>query len=161
TARNVRRLAAPARRAARLSLPESARWIDALAVGGAASRPRRSCAIAERKGMTEKQKRGGDSDYRSGSLSLIGAVSMGTGVMVGAGIFALTGQMAEQAGGLFPLAFLSAAVVAAFSAYSYIKLSAANPSAGGIAMYLKMAYGEGTATAGFALLMYFSMVINE
>lgn len=111
--------------------------------------------------MTEKQKRGGDSDYRSGSLSLIGAVSMGTGVMVGAGIFALTGQMAEQAGGLFPLAFLSAAVVAAFSAYSYIKLSAANPSAGGIAMYLKMAYGEGTATAGFALLMYFSMVINE
>lgn len=101
------------------------------------------------------------SEYQSGSLSLTGAVAMGAGVMVGAGIFALTGQMAEQAGGLFPLAFLSAAVVVGFSAYSYVKLSAANPSAGGIAMYLKMAYGEGSATAGFALLMYFSMVINE
>lgn len=102
-----------------------------------------------------------DEQYQSGSLSLLDAVSMGTGVMVGAGVFALTGQMAEQAGGLFPLAFLSAAVIAAFSAYSYIKLSAANPSAGGIAMYLKMAYGKGAATAGFSLLMYFSMVINE
>lgn len=96
-----------------------------------------------------------------GSLSLVGAVSMGTGVMIGAGIFALTGQMAEQAGNLFPLAFLSAAVVTAFSAYSYIKMSNAHPCAGGIAMYLKKAYGEGTVTAGFALLIYFSMVINE
>ncbi len=86
---------------------------------------------------------------------------MGTGVMIGAGIFALTGQMAEQAGGLFPWAFLSAALVTAFSAYTYIKMSNANPSAGGIAMYLKMAYGEGTMTAGCSLLMYFSMVINE
>jgi len=33
-----------------------------------------------------------------GSLKLWGAVSMGTGVMIGAGIFALTGQMAELEG---------------------------------------------------------------
>lgn len=111
--------------------------------------------------MAEKDSQTRSSDYQEGSLSLIDAVSMGTGVMVGAGVFALTGQMAAQAGGLFPLAFISAAIIAAFSAYSYVKLSAANPSAGGIAMYLKMAYGKGTATAGFSLLMYFSMVINE
>ena len=37
----------------------------------------------------------------------------------------------------------------------------AYPSAGGIAMFLQKAYGKGTATAVFALLMYFSMVINE
>lgn len=101
------------------------------------------------------------SQYRKDSLSLPGVVAMGTGVMIGAGIFALTGQMAEQAGGLFPLAFLSAALVTAFSAYTYIKMSNAYPSAGGIAMYLKQAYGEGTMTAGCSLLMYFSMVINE
>ena len=111
--------------------------------------------------MAEKGSQSRNSGYQEGSLSLIDAVSMGTGVMVGAGVFALTGQMAAQAGGLFPLAFIAAAIIAAFSAYSYIKLSAANPSAGGIAMYLKMAYGKGTATAGFSLLMYFSMVINE
>ena len=37
---------------------------------------------------------------------------MGTGVMIGAGIFALTGQVAELAGGLFPVAFLVAAIQA-------------------------------------------------
>ncbi len=99
--------------------------------------------------------------YEEGSLSLTGAVSMGTGVMIGAGIFALTGQVAELAGGWFPLAFLAAAVVAAFSAYSYVKMANAYPSAGGIAMFLEKAYGKTMMTGACALLMYFSMVINE
>jgi hypothetical protein len=34
------------------------------------------------------------SQYQADSLSLIGAIALGTGVMIGAGIFALTGQMA-------------------------------------------------------------------
>ena len=95
--------------------------------------------------------------YQKDSLTLVGAVSMGTGVMIGAGILALTGQIAELAGALFPLAFLAAAVVTAFSAYSYVKLSNAYPSAGGIAMFLQKAYGKGVMTAAGALLMYFSM----
>ncbi len=95
------------------------------------------------------------------SLSLWGAVSMGTGVMIGAGIFALTGQIAELAGTWFPLAFFVAAVVAGFSAYSYVKMAQKYPSAGGIAMFLKKAYGRGLMTGACALLMYFSMVINE
>ncbi len=99
--------------------------------------------------------------YQKDSLTLVGAVSMGTGVMIGAGILALTGQIAELAGALFPLAFLAAAVVTAFSAYSYVKLSNAYPSAGGIAMFLQKAYGKGVMTAAGALLMYFSMVINQ
>ena len=102
-----------------------------------------------------------DSQYKKDSLTLWGAVSMGTGVMIGAGIFALTGQMAELAGKWFPLAFLAAAVVSGFSAYSYVKMSNAYPSAGGIAMFLQKAYGKGAITAVCALLMYFSMVINE
>ncbi len=95
------------------------------------------------------------------SLSLWGAVSMGTGVMIGAGIFALTGQIAELAGTWFPLAFLVAAAIAGFSAYSYIKMAQKYPSAGGVAMFLKKAYGRGLMTGACALLMYFSMVINE
>ncbi len=97
----------------------------------------------------------------AGSLSLRGAVSLGTGVMIGAGIFALTGQVAGLAGDLFPLAFLGAAVVTAFSSYSYVKLSNAYPSSGGVAMFLREEYGLGTATGVFALFMYISMVINE
>lgn len=99
--------------------------------------------------------------YKENSLTLTGAVAMGTGVMIGAGIFALTGQVAELAREWFPLAFLVAAVVVGFSAYSYVKMSNAYPSAGGIAMFLEKAYGKGTMTAACALLMYFSMVINE
>ena len=101
------------------------------------------------------------SSYEAGSMTLLGAVSMGTGVMIGAGILALTGQIAELAGPLFPLAFVVAAMITGFSAYSYVKLSNAYPSAGGIAMFLQKAYGKSTITAAGALLMYFSMVINE
>lgn len=102
-----------------------------------------------------------DSDYEKNSLTLIGAVSMGTGVMIGAGIFALTGQVAELAGPLFPLSFFVAAIVTGFSAHSYVKMSNAFPSAGGIGMYLLKAYGPGTMTGASALLMAFSMIINE
>ncbi|MEE2878845.1 APC family permease [Hyphomonas sp.] len=99
--------------------------------------------------------------YRKGSLTLAGTVAMGTGVMIGAGIFALTGQVAEFAGDLFPLAFLLAAIISGFSAYSYIKVSNKYPNAGGIAMILERAYGPSTVTGGAALLMAFSMIINE
>ena len=99
--------------------------------------------------------------YKADSLSLVGAVALGTGVMIGAGIFALTGQMAEMTGSLFPLAFLSAAVIVSLSAYSYVKLSNASPSSGGIAMYLDKAYGGTLTTAFHSLLMYFSMVIAQ
>ncbi len=99
--------------------------------------------------------------YKKNSLSLTGAVSLGTGVMIGAGIFALLGQVAELSGQWFPIAFLVGAVISGFSAYSYIKLSNAYPSAGGIATYLKKIYGKGALTASGALLMAFSMVINE
>ncbi|HDZ05752.1 MULTISPECIES: APC family permease [Maribacter] len=100
-------------------------------------------------------------EYKKNSLSLTGAVSLGTGVMIGAGIFALLGQVAELSGQWFPFAFLVGAIISGFSAYSYVKLSNAYPSAGGIATYLKKIYGKGALTASGALLMAFSMVINE
>ena len=99
--------------------------------------------------------------YRSGSLTLTASVAMGTGVMIGAGIFALTGQVAELAGALYPLAFLLAAFVSAFSAYSYIKVTRRYPDAGGIAMILQRAYGRSATSGTFALLMALSMIINE
>ncbi|PCJ32960.1 MAG: amino acid permease [Alphaproteobacteria bacterium] len=111
--------------------------------------------------MEDHSKHDKSTGYSKNSLTLIGAVSMGTGVMIGAGILALTGQIAELAGSLFPLAFFAAAIVTGFSAYSYVKLSNAYPSAGGIAMFLQKAYGPGVMTAAGALLMYFSMVINQ
>jgi len=101
------------------------------------------------------------SEYEPNSITLLGSISMGTGVMIGAGIFALTGQIAELAGPWFPLSFVAGAIVTGFSAYTYIKMSNAYPSAGGIAMILQKAYGAGAVAAAASLLMAFSMVINE
>ncbi len=102
-----------------------------------------------------------NNNYKKNSLSLKGAVALGTGVMIGAGIFALLGQVAELSGNLFPFAFVVGAIISGFSAYGYIKLSNAFPSSGGIAMYLVKAYGKRTVAASGSLLMAFSMVINE
>ncbi|HEY8657847.1 MULTISPECIES: hypothetical protein [unclassified Flavobacterium] len=40
-------------------------------------------------------------EYKKNSLTLKGAVALGTGVMIGAAIFALLGQVAELSGSLF------------------------------------------------------------
>ena len=95
--------------------------------------------------------------YKKESLSLLGSIALGTGVMIGAGIFALLGQVAELSGAWFPYIFLLGAVISAFSAYSYIKVSNTYPSVGGIAMILKKAYGKSTITASASLLMALSM----
>ncbi len=98
---------------------------------------------------------------RTDKISLAGSVSLGTGVMIGAGIFALVGQVAGFAGDWFPLAFLLGAIVAGVSSYSYVRYSSVNPSSGGIAMLLKDAYGAGVTAGSFSLFMYVSMVVAE
>ncbi len=94
-------------------------------------------------------------------LSLIGSISLGTGVMIGAGIFVLMGQIAELVGDLFPIAFIAGAIVVGFSSYSYVKFSNAFPSSGGVVKFLNKSYGPGTTTGVFSLLMYVSMVVSE
>lgn len=94
-------------------------------------------------------------------LSLTGSIALGTGVMIGAGIFALVGQVAELAGSWIPWAFVAGAVVVAFSAYSYVRYSSTDPSSGGIAMILTAAYGPGVIAGSFSLFMYVSMILAE
>ena len=102
-----------------------------------------------------------DNKTQNQKLSLVGSVSLGTGVMIGAGIFVLMGQIAELVGDLFPIVFIAGAIVVAFSSYSYVKFSNAYPSSGGVAKFLTKAYGPGIATGFFSLLMYVSMVVAQ
>ncbi|MGB3735737.1 MAG: APC family permease [Ilumatobacter sp.] len=108
--------------------------------------------------MNEQQD---DEQSSDSKITLSGAVSMGTGVMIGAGVFALMGQVAGTAGKWFPLAFLAAAAVAALTSYSYVKLSNTYPSAGGIGTFLNKAYGVGPIAATFTMAMWASMILNE
>lgn len=98
---------------------------------------------------------------KNNKLSLLASISLGTGVMIGAGIFVLMGQIAELVGDIFPIVFIAGAVVVGFSSYSYVKFSNAYPSSGGIVKFLNKSYGPGTTTGVFSLLMYVSMVIAE
>lgn len=98
---------------------------------------------------------------KNNKLSLIGSISLGTGAMIGAGIFVLMGQIAELVGDLFPIAFIAGAVVVGFSSYSYVKFSNAFPSPGGVVKFLNKSYGPGTTTGAFSLLMYVSMVVSQ
>lgn len=98
---------------------------------------------------------------KNNKLSLIGSISLGTGVMIGAGIFVLMGQIAELVGDLFPIAFIAGAIVVGFSSYSYVKFSNAFPSSGGVVKFFNKSYGPGTTTGVFSLLMYVSMVVSE
>ena len=72
-------------------------------------------------------------------------VFYGVGVTVGAGIFALVGEILAMAGERAPLAFLMAALLAALSAGSYAMLARRFPRAAGAALYVGEAFGAGLA----------------
>jgi amino acid transporter len=72
-------------------------------------------------------------------LSVRQAAFIGVGAMVGAGIFALLGAAGEVAGAAVWLSFLLAGFVAGLQGYSFAKLGARYPSAGGLLEYVAKA----------------------
>jgi APA family basic amino acid/polyamine antiporter len=63
------------------------------------------------------------------------------GDILGAGIYAVTGQMAGQVGGIVWLPFLLAFIVATLTALSYLELVTKYPQAAGAALYAHKAFG--------------------
>lgn len=76
------------------------------------------------------------------TLSLPLLVLYGLGVTVGAGIFALVGEILGSAGDQAPLAFLVAGVIAGLTGISYMALVAQFPRAGGEAVYVRNGLGS-------------------
>ena len=77
------------------------------------------------------------------TLSTRQAAFIGVGSMVGAGIFALLGAAGEVAGAAVWISFLLAGGVAMLQGYSFAKMGARFPSAGGLLEYVARGYGEG------------------
>lgn len=63
------------------------------------------------------------------------------GDILGTGIYALTGQVAKQVGGIVWLPFLVAFVIALVTAFSYLELVTKYPRAAGAALYAHKAFG--------------------
>ena len=63
------------------------------------------------------------------------------GDILGTGIYALTGQVAKQVGGVVWLPFLMAFGVALITAFSYLELVTKYPKAAGAALYTHKAFG--------------------
>ncbi|MFN8118481.1 MAG: APC family permease [Micropruina glycogenica] len=63
------------------------------------------------------------------------------GDILGTGIYALTGVVAKEVGGVVWLPFLIAFVVATITAYSYLELVTKYPQAAGAALYTHKAFG--------------------
>ena len=74
--------------------------------------------------------------------------------MVGAGIFALLGAAGEVAGSAVWISFLLAGVVAALQGYSFAKLGARFPSAGGFLEYVVRGWGQGHFTGVIAWMLF-------
>lgn len=63
------------------------------------------------------------------------------GDILGTGIYALTGQVAKQVGGVVWLPFVVAFIVAVITAFSYLELVTKYPKAAGAALYTHRAFG--------------------
>ena len=87
-------------------------------------------------------------------LSIQQAAFIGVGGMVGAGIFALLGAAGTVAGAAVWLSFLLAGAIAFLQGYSFAKLGARYPSAGGLLEYVAKGFGDGHFTGITAWLTY-------
>ena len=76
------------------------------------------------------------------SLSLPLITFYGLGTIIGAGIYVLIGVVASKAGMFSPLAFLLAAFIAGFTAFSYAELGSRLPRSAGEAVYFQEAFGK-------------------
>ena len=96
---------------------------------------------------------GPEANHAGRTLNVRQAAFIGVGSMVGAGIFALLGAAGEVAGSAVWISFLLAGGVAALQGYSFAKLGARYPSAGGFLEYVVRGWGQGHFTGVIAWMM--------
>jgi amino acid transporter len=96
---------------------------------------------------------------KRGQIGLFAAISIGIGGMVGAGIFSILGVVAQTSGTALWLSFVVGGVVALLSTYSYAKLGARYPSAGGPVEFLVQGFGDGVLSGGVNIYMWIGYII--
>jgi amino acid transporter len=92
------------------------------------------------------------------SISLLSAVAIGIGGMIGAGIFSILGIATNIAGNLVYVSFIIGGSIALLSTYSYAKLGTKYPSSGGAVEFLIQGFGNGILSGGFNFLLWFGYI---
>ncbi len=100
------------------------------------------------------------SENSNSKISLLAAIAIGIGGMIGAGIFSILGVVAQAAGSAMWLSFLIGGIIALFSTYSYAKLGAKFPTAGGAVEFLVQGWGLGAMSGGINLFMWIGYIIS-
>ena len=83
-------------------------------------------------------------------------VFYGTGTILGAGIYALSGKIAGLSGVFAPVSFLLSALIATFVAFTYAELSSRYPKSAGEAFYV----GKAFAWRGLSALVGWGIVFT-
>lgn len=84
----------------------------------------------------------------------------GLGVTVGAGIYVLVGATAAEAGIFAPVSFAIAAMVVAFTAFSYAELSTRYPVSAGEAAYVETGFSSGALATVVGLAVVLSGLVS-
>jgi len=87
------------------------------------------------------------------TLSLPMMVLYGLGTTIGAGIYALVGEVAGIAGYFAPIAFLISSFMAGFTAISFAELCGRFPKAAGAALYVKQGFASERLSTVVGLLV--------
>ena len=94
------------------------------------------------------------------SLSLPQLILYGLGTTIGAGIYALVGELANQAGYLAPIAFLTAAILAGLTALSFAELSCRYPYTAGAALYTQQGFHSSKFALFIGILVIFAGLVS-
>lgn len=94
------------------------------------------------------------------NISLLGAISIGIGGMVGGGIFAVLGEAVSLSHGSTAISFFIAGLVALLTSYSYAKLSVYFMSEGGTVSFVDGAFGDNILSGSINLILWLSYLVT-
>ncbi len=97
---------------------------------------------------------------KNGKLTLIEAISMAVGTMIGASIFSIFGVGAKLAGRDLPLAFVLSGFYALIVAYSYAHLGKKIVSNAGPIAFILKGIGDSVITGALSILMWMTYVVS-
>ena len=95
------------------------------------------------------------------TLGLTQMVLYGLGTTIGAGIYALIGELASVSGYMAPAAFLVASLMASLTALSFAELSARFPYAAGASLYIKQAFGSPKLAVLVGLFVFLAGIVSS